>query len=96
MTIRKTASFRVAEDRVEEALDAIRVFVSHARSEPGTLTYESWQSASRPAEFLHLMAFADEGAEDAHATSDEVKRFTDILYPLCTQPPVFDDWHEVG
>jgi quinol monooxygenase YgiN len=95
MTIRKTASFTVAEDHVEEALEAIRVFVSHAQSDAGTLVYESWQSADRPTEFLHFMAFADERAENAHRTSDEVKGFTDVLYPLCTQTPVFEDWQEV-
>lgn len=38
MTIRKTARSAVAQDRTEEALEAIRVFVSHAaQSEKGTL-----------------------------------------------------------
>jgi quinol monooxygenase YgiN len=82
VTIRKTASFTVAEDRVGEALEAIRVFVSHAQSEPGTLVYESWRSAHRPTELLHFMAFADERAENAHRPSDAVEGFTDVLYPL--------------
>lgn len=94
-TRRKTARFIVVEDRTEEALQAIRVFVAHAQSEPGTLVYQSWQSADRATEFLHFMAFADERAEDAHRTSDELKHFTEVLYPLCTQRPVFEDWQEV-
>jgi quinol monooxygenase YgiN len=87
MTIRRTARFIVTEDRTEEALRAIRVFVSHARSSRGTLMYESWQCADRATEFLRFMAFPDERAEDAHRTSDEVKDLTDVLYPLCTQRP---------
>lgn len=96
MTIRKTARFTVEEGRLEEALEAIRTFVAHTETEPGTLLYQSWQSAERPAEFLHLMEFADAGAEQTHATSDALQAFTDVLYPLCAEGPAFEDWNAVS
>lgn len=95
MTVRKTARFKVASDRVEEALDAIRRFVAHTESEPGTTVYASWQSSENPTDFLHLMEFVDEEAESAHRSSHEVTVFTDALYSICEQPPTFTDWREI-
>lgn len=92
MTIRKTARFAVDPRHIDEALHAIRTFVAHTRGEPGTMLYESWRSGER---FLHLMAFAEVGAETAHATSDAVRSFTGVLYPLCTEEPAFEDWEIV-
>ncbi|HZD18939.1 MAG TPA: antibiotic biosynthesis monooxygenase family protein [Actinomycetota bacterium] len=92
MEIRQTATFRVREDELDEVLEAIRAFVAHTRTEPGTLRYESWRSLDRPTEFLHLMAFADDEAERAHGTSAAVKLFTDILYPRCEEGPAFERW----
>ena len=45
MTIHATASFTLREGELETALAAIRTFVGHARSEPGTLRYDSYRSA---------------------------------------------------
>ncbi len=36
------------------------------------------------------MIFEDEAAEDANANSEAVGRFTDLLYPLCTEPVRFE------
>jgi quinol monooxygenase YgiN len=96
MTIRMTARFTVRGDGVGPALAAIERFVAHTRTEPGTLRYESWRSAERPREFVHLMEFADEAAQEAHASSDAVGAFTDVLYPLCEEPPSFDRWEAIG
>lgn len=92
MTIHATARFTVRDAELETALEAIRTFAAHARSEPGTLRYDSFRSAERPTEFLHVMAFADEDAERAHSSSDGVKAFTDVLYPTCVEEPTFDGW----
>ncbi len=96
MTIRKTARFEVIPEGMQEALGAIRTFVAHTAQEPGTVMYESWQSADRPTEFLHLMAFADDHAEAAHRTSEAVIKFTDVLYPLCSVKPRFEDWRQIS
>ncbi len=74
---------------------ALGTFVAHARREPGTRLYTSWRYVERATEFLHLMEFENADAERAHATSDAVKVFTDTLYPMCTEPPVFDAWETV-
>lgn len=95
MTIRGTASFRVKENEVDSALEAIRTLVEHTRTEPGTLRYESWRSIDRPTEFLHIMEFVGEAAEQAHGSSDAVRAFTDALYPTCEETPAFGRWESV-
>lgn len=95
MTIERTASFTVLPDRLEPALQAIGRFVAHTETEPGTLLYVSWRSELRPYEFLHLMSFSDAEAEQAHASSDAARAFTDVLYPLCVEPPTFEGWQSV-
>jgi quinol monooxygenase YgiN len=92
VTIHGTARFTVKHGELETALEAIRAFVAHARSEPGTLRYDSFRSADRPNEFLHVMEFVDEHAERAHGSSDAVQAFTAVLYPTCVEEPSFDRW----
>lgn len=96
MTIRRTAQFTVDPERLGEALDAIEVLLAHTEREPGTLRYESWQSLLQPTQFLHVMDFVDAQAERAHAASDAVRRFTDAVYPLCTQRPTLQAWRPVS
>ena len=98
MTVYKTAAFRIREDGVAEALEAIQGFVDNVKDkEPGTLQYISVQSTSDPTRFLHFFIFEDEAAERIHATSDYVNKFTDTLYPLLDGDAVeFTDYRLVA
>jgi quinol monooxygenase YgiN len=64
MTIHRTATFTVRKEELDAAVEAIRSFVAHTKTEPGTHRYESWRSVDRPTEFMHLISFADEAAGD--------------------------------
>lgn len=92
VTIRKAARFTVREEGLAGAQDAIRTFVEHTRTEPGTRRYEPWRSLDRPREFLHLMEFEDAAAEHAHANSEAIRAFTSVLHPLRLGAPTFEDW----
>lgn len=82
MTVCQTARYAVEPGGLDRALAAIRGFVDHVRAnEPGTLTYLVWREVDEPTRFVHLIEFADEQAQQAHATSDAVDRFTGVLYP---------------
>jgi quinol monooxygenase YgiN len=49
MTVRKTARFVVNREQTDAAVVAIRVFVAHVETEPGTLLYRSWRrQTARP------------------------------------------------
>jgi quinol monooxygenase YgiN len=92
VTLERTARFTVRPEELDRALETIGRFVAHTETEPSTLLYASWRSEARPYEFLHLMSFADAAAEQAHASSDAVRVFTEALYPMCAEPPTFEGW----
>ena len=89
MAVYKTARFRVRDEGVEATLEAIAEFVDYIKaSEPGTLQYTSVQQSDGTNGFLHFFTFEDKAAEERHASSDGVKRFTDVLYPLLDEDGV--------
>ena len=45
---------------------------------------------------LHLFVFENEAAENLHANSDAVKRFTDALYPQTVDGVTFERFSSVG
>jgi len=54
--------------------------------------YTSWRDVEDPNAFLHVMAFVDEAAEQAHRTSAAVQRFVEILYPETLDGVTFTDY----
>lgn len=91
--IHKTATFQVRPEGLDRAMAAIREFVAYVRAnEPGTLRYDSFQEREDPTKFVHLFTFRDAKAEDVHSNSAAVKRFTEVLYPLCVEPVRFTDF----
>ena len=97
MPVRKTASFQVKHEAVDECLEAIREFVGHiVANEPGTIEYASWQDIDDPTRFDHRMIFEDEAAQNAHSESEAVQKFTGILYPNLEGPVDFRTLREVA
>ena len=97
MAICKTASYRVQPASLRSAKAAIRKFVSHVRaSEPGTLFYAALQDKADPTRFLHVMVFRNKAAEDRHASSGAMKRFTGFLYPKTAGGVWFTDYVRVA
>lgn len=86
--------FRVKEGHVQEAEQLIGQFVEHVKlHEPGTLSYQSFQFNHDIQEFVHLMCFTGEDADERHKRSAHIKKFVDELYPICEQEPRF---HHLG
>ncbi len=93
MPIYQTARFQVRPEALARCEAAIRDFVDHVRNrEPGTLLYISLQDAGNPTNFLHYFIFQDEEAREEHAHSEEVKRFTEALYPQTLAPVEFTEY----
>ncbi len=86
--IKKLVRFRVEPGEIETVKKAIAEFVAAVRTnEPDTI-YGSLQ-AEDGVSFVHAMAFANESAEQRHSGADYTKRFVEVLYPRCEQPPEF-------
>ena len=97
MPIYMTARFKVRADALQQCDEAIREFVGYVElNEPRTRLYTSVQEAGDPTRFLHFFVFDDEAAQEAHANSMAVKRFTDILYPACEAPVEFTEYSLVA
>ena len=85
-------SFKVKENKVEEAKTAIRKFVDEiTRKEPGTVLYNCFQEKHDITTFVHTMTFESERAEEHHRHTTYVKEFVDKLYPMCESEPVYSE-----
>jgi quinol monooxygenase YgiN len=94
MSIR-IARFHVEPQHLDRAALAIEEFTrSVGEREPGTLRYESFRDANGG--FVHVMEFVDAAAELAHRGTEHVRRFVDVLYPLCDEKPTFTDMTPVA
>jgi quinol monooxygenase YgiN len=86
--------FRIKKGHVQEAEALIRDFTDNIREhEPDTLSYQSFQFNHDIQEFVHLMCFTGEEADEKHKESAYCKKFVDALYPICESEPRF---HHLG
>ena len=82
--------YRVKKEKLDEAKEAIVEFVAAVKvNEPGTLLYQVFEDSKDTEVVLHFMSFEDEYAQTIHRKSSYVKKFVDLIYPLCAEEPVF-------
>ena len=94
--IYQLARYQVRPEALERCLAAIREFVAYVRAnEPGTLRYEVWQEPKDPTRFVHIFIFRDAEADRIHSESQQVKKFSSVLYPECLAPVEFTDYRLV-
>lgn len=91
----KLASYTIKADAEEPVLQAVREFVSAvAQNEPQT-RYEAYR-LDGGASFIHIMEFQDAESEERHRSSDYTRKFVDVLYPNCQEPPTFSKLERIG
>ena len=82
--------YKVKDDKLDEAKEAIVEFVDAVKTnEPGTLIYQVFHDNADQLILFHFMIFEDEYAQTIHRKSSYVKKFVDLIYPLCAEEPVF-------
>ena len=82
--------FEVRKSAIEKALLLIRGFVSLVKeNEPETIIYHSFQAEDNPCEFVLVMTFASDEAEERHQTSEYSQDFADELFEICIDEPEF-------
>jgi len=82
--------YRVKKDKVDEAEKAVHAFIHAVQSEGETSSYEAFREPDGVT-FLHFMSFRDDEAERQHREASHTKAFTQALYPLCDEEPVFTE-----
>ncbi len=76
-------------DNIDEVHSLIKAFITNIRNnEPDTVFYKSFQEKDNPCDFIHIMSFKDEVAQQKHRNSPYCKEFVSKLYPLCSDAPV--------
>ena len=95
--IQRIVTYRVHEAAVDDARAAIDQFVSGIRAvEARTISYHAYQYPHDPTRFVHTMTFEDEEGRAIHVDTPHVRAFVDRLYPLCVEPPAFEDIETVA
>src|SRR5258708_7879722 len=96
MPVFRSVAFQIRPEGLERCRGAIEEFVNSIRgTQPGTQIYVSLQSKQDLTQFLHVMVFADERAEQLHREAPSTAKFTAILSPELQPPassPDFDPY----
>jgi len=82
--------FEIKKTSLDKAIVLIRDFVKKVHdNEEGTVLYHSFQDEENPCEFIHVMSFVDDAAEEIHYQSDYCAQFGEDLLSLCVEEPDF-------
>ncbi|MEX2641162.1 MAG: antibiotic biosynthesis monooxygenase [Balneolales bacterium] len=86
--IRLIAEYRIKPRTEARVLTAVKTFVAAVhRDEPQT-EYRAYRLTDTN-EFLHIMAFPDESAQNVHQQASYTRDLVEVLYPNCEEPPKF-------
>lgn len=88
--ISKIAEYKVRGDDIETVVAAIKKFTAAVEENEPDTQYSAYRREESD-EFIHFMTFPDEAAEKDHAKSHYTEQFVNVLYPRCTDQPVFTD-----
>jgi quinol monooxygenase YgiN len=86
--IRLLAEYRIKKGTEDEVLDAVREFVAAVKQEEPQTEYRAFRLAGGR-NFLHIMAFPEEAAQNRHQKADYTMQFVSVLYPNCEEEPKF-------
>jgi quinol monooxygenase YgiN len=97
MAIYMTAQWRCINGEEARVVAALEEFVAAVGAhEPGTRIYTALQSSDDPTRFLTDFIFETEAAQQIHQSSEWVRRFTSIIYPLNDGEIEFTKYHLVA
>lgn len=86
--IRLIAQYRIKPGTEAQVLTAVKTFVAAVHREEPQTEYRAYHLTDTN-EFLHIMAFPEESAQNAHQQASYTLDFVEVLYPNCEEPPKF-------
>jgi quinol monooxygenase YgiN len=97
MPIYMTAQWNCRKGAEATVTAALREFVAAVgQQESGTQVYTALQSVNDPTRFMTSFVFEDEAARQYHRSTEWVKRFTGIIYPLNEGEVLLTGYHLVA
>jgi quinol monooxygenase YgiN len=92
-----TAQWRCRQSAEETVAAALREFVAAVgQHETGTRVYTALQNADDPTRFMTSFVFEDEAARQIHQSTEWVKQFTDVIYPLNDGEVLFSEYNLIA
>jgi quinol monooxygenase YgiN len=92
-----TARWRCRNGAEETVAAALREFVAAVgRNESGTRVYTALQEVTDPTRFMTSFIFEDEASRQFHQSTEWVRRFTGVIYPLNDGEVVFTEYNLVA
>jgi quinol monooxygenase YgiN len=77
--IRLNCFFQAKEGQYDRALEAAIALVAKTQSHAGMVSYDVFESATRPDVFTFIETWADQAALDAHSATPEFKEYVGII-----------------
>jgi quinol monooxygenase YgiN len=97
MSIYMTAEWHCRRGAGETVAAALKEFVAAVgKNETGTRVYTALQDVNDPTRFMTSFIFDDEAARQFHQSTDWVKRFTGVIYPLKEGEVLFSEYNLVA
>ena len=97
MPIYMTAQWQCRSGAEGTVAAALNEFVAAVgRHETGTRVYTALQAINDPTRFITSFVFEDEAARQFHQSTEWVRRFTGVIYPLNEGEVLFTEYNLVA
>lgn len=97
MPIYMTAQWECRSGAEETVAEALKEFVAAVgQHETGTRVYTAFQAVDDPTRFMTSFVFEDEAARQFHQSTEWVKHFTGVIYPLNKGEVQFTEYNLVA
>ena len=77
--IRLNCFFQAREGRYAEAIAAAKALVAESLTHPGCVSYDVFESATRPGIFMFCETWKDEGSLAAHSSTAAFGKYVGII-----------------
>jgi quinol monooxygenase YgiN len=78
---------QVRPEKRDEWLAGIGQYTADVRSEPGNVSFDYYENAEKPNEFVIVETFADSDAGSAHVNTEHAQKFFQLMPKLISEKP---------
>ena len=93
----------IIPEKRDDWLAAIEQYTADVRAEPGNVSFDYYENAQKPNQFVIIENFADSDAGAAHVATEHAKKFFEFFPSVITETPKInyqdlpgDGWSEMA